>query len=338
MNSISLSIIGFGNVGKGVAEVLYTKNRYFKEKYGAEIKVVSISDSSATLWNSEGINLKEALEVKKSFGSLKFWGQEYEIYSLNPNEVVEEIESDIVVDVTNDPNAGKWHLKALKAGKIVVTSNKPPVVFYYNDLISESHKKRIPYLFEATVMAGTPIITLLRTGMPADSVIKILGVLNGTTTFILNSIENGMDFQKALKRAQELGIAERDPSGDLKGIDAAYKAVILHNLAFRPIDFDKVQIEGIEFLSEDEVRKAKKNGEPFRLLASIEDGKIEVNPTRIPIDSPLAVNGTSNIAIIETDLLGELIIKGPGAGIKETASGVVGDIIRAIRIQNDLTF
>lgn len=330
MSSISLSIIGFGNVGKGVAEVLHHKASYFRKKYKIEIKVVSITDTSATIWASEGVNLREAIEVKTNLGSLKFWGNEYETYDLTPMEVVREIDADLVVDVTNDKNASKWHLKALKRGKGVITSNKPPVVFDYKKLVNTATTKNLPYLFEATVMAGTPIISLLKEGIPADSVKRIFGIFNGTTTFILNSIENGMSFKEALKKAQEMGIAERDPSNDLKGIDAAYKATILHHLSFYPIDFKKVRVNGIENLSEEEIREAKIKGTPIRLVATIEDDKVEVRPTKVHEDGPLAVNGTSNVALIETDLLGELTLKGSGAGIKETASGVVGDIIRAV--------
>ncbi len=329
MNSISLSIIGFGNVGKGVAEVLHQKRAYFKEKYGINIKVISITDTSATIWAQEGINLKEAIEIKNHFNSLSFWGNEYEVYKLDPIEVVKEIDADLIIDVTNDKNASKWHLKALKMGKGIITSNKPPVVFNYKELVSLAAMKNLPYLFEATVMAGTPIINLLKKGLPADSVIRISGVLNGTTTFILNSIETGMKFKEALERAQKAGIAERDPSNDLKGIDAAYKATILHNLSFYPIDFKKVRINGIEHLSEEEIREAKEKGTPLRLVATIEEGNVEVKPTKVHENEPLAVSGTSNVAIIETDLLGELVLKGSGAGVKETASGVVGDIIRA---------
>ncbi|MCA6214001.1 MAG: homoserine dehydrogenase [Thermococcaceae archaeon] len=329
MREISLSLIGFGNVGKGVAGVVLNKQQYFREKYGLEIKVVSITDSTATIWDPNGIDLKEALEIKKSAGSLKFWGNEYEIYELKPSEVVKEVDSDVVVDVTNDKNAAEWHLEALKNEKAVVTSNKPPVVFRYGELIKVSSKKDVPYLFEATVMAGTPIIHLLKSALPADSIERIWGVLNGTTTFILNAMEDGMGFEEALKKAQELGIAERDPSNDIEGIDAGYKGVILHNVAFHQFDFKKAHIEGIEGISEKKIRENFKRGTVTRLVALVEDGRVEIKPRELPINSPLAVRGTSNVALIESDLLGELVIKGAGAGIKETASGVVSDIIRA---------
>lgn len=329
MKEVSLSLIGFGNVGKGIAEVILNKHQCFKEKYGLDIKVVSITDSTATIWDPDGINLKEALEIKRSFGSLKFWGNEYEIYDLKPSEVVREVDSDVIVDVTNDKNAANWHLKALNNGKAVVTSNKPPVVFKYKELLEASAKKNVPYLFEATVMAGTPIISLLRSALLADSIEKIWGVLNGTTTFILNCMEGGMTFEEALKKAQELGIAERDPSNDIKGIDAGYKSVILHNIVFHPFDFKKAHIEGIEEISEREIREDFKKGTVTRLVALVEDGKVEVRPRKLPINHSLAVKGTSNVALIESDLLGELVIKGAGAGVKETASGVVSDIIKA---------
>ncbi|NJF25282.1 homoserine dehydrogenase [Thermococcus sp. Bubb.Bath] len=329
MGEVILSIFGFGNVGRATAQVLLEKAGIFREKYGVNIKVVSISDTSGTVWLPEGIDLPEALLVKENFGKLSKWTNDYEVYNLSPREAVREIDADVVIDVTNDKNAWEWHRTALREGKGVVTSNKPPLAFHYEELIKEAEKRDLPYLFEATVMAGTPIVGLLRGNLRGDTIERIEAVLNATTTFILTEMERGMSFERALERAQKLGIAERDPSGDITGVDAGYKATILHCLAFRPITFNEAKVRGITEVTEGEIERAKARGKTVRLVARVEGGSVTVEPKEIPRDSPLAVESHENAAIIKTDLLGKLVISGAGAGLKETASGVIGDILKA---------
>ncbi|WP_457751065.1 homoserine dehydrogenase [Thermococcus sp.] len=329
MDEVKLNIFGFGNVGRATARILLEKESVFKERYGLVFKVLSISDTSGTVWLPEGIDLHEALLVKENFGKLSAWINDYEVYNLSPTEAVREIEGDLIVDVTNDKNAWEWHMEALKIGKGVVTSNKPPLAFHYSELTEKAEGKGLPYLFEATVMAGTPVIGLLRETLLGDSIESIEAVLNGTTTYILTQMEEGVSFEEALKDAQKLGIAERDPSGDILGIDAGYKATILHCLAFKPITFDEITVRGIADVSMEEVRKSRREGKTIRLVASIEEGAVSVGPREVPRGSPLAVSSTQNAAVMKTDLLGELVIKGAGAGLRETASGVVSDIVKA---------
>nr|WP_206205967.1 homoserine dehydrogenase [Thermococcus sp. JdF3] len=329
VREVKLSLFGFGNVGRAVARVLLSREAFFRERYRLKFRVVSVADTSGVVWLPEGMDLREVLAVKETFGKLSSWTNDYEVYSLTPKEAVREIDADIIVDVTNDKNAHEWHLAALRDGRGIVTSNKPPLAFHYADLIGEAEKRDLPYLFEATVMAGTPIITLLREGILADSIEGMEAVLNATTTFILSQMEMGQDFERALKTAQRLGIAERDPSGDVLGIDAGYKATILHCLAFHPITFDDIAVKGIAEVTSGEVRRARERGRTIRLVAAVERGRVVVEPREVPPGSPLAVESHENAAVIRTDLLGELVIKGAGAGLKETASGVVSDIIKA---------
>lgn len=327
MREVKVQLFGFGNVGRAVARVLLEKERFFREKYGVEFRVVSIADTTGTVWLPEGIDLREALLVKETFGKLSAWTNDYEVYSFSPAETVKEVEADVVIDVTNDRGAYEWHMKALNEGKAVVTSNKPPLAFHYAELIGEAERKGLPYLFEATVMAGTPVIGLLRENLLGDSMKRIKAVLNATTTFILSRMEQGIDFDGAVKQAQELGIAERDPSGDVLGIDAGYKATILHCVAFKPITFDEISVKGIAEVTVDEVKRALSKGKRIRLVATVEDGNVRVAPEEV--SGPLAVSSNENVAVVESDLLGELLIKGAGAGLKETASGVVSDLVKA---------
>ncbi len=329
MREVTLSIFGFGNVGRAVARVLLEKEELFRRKYGLVFKVLSVADTSGTVWLPEGVNLREALLVKESLGRLSSWTNDYEVYSFTPEEAVREIDPDIVIDVTNDRNAHEWHLAALSEGKAIVTSNKPPLAFHYGELMREAEKRGVPYNFEATVMAGTPVVGLLRENLLGDSVVSIEAVLNATTTFILSQMEKGLEFEDALRKAQKLGIAERDPSGDVLGIDAGYKATILHCLAFYPITFNEISVEGITGISRKDVERASEKGKKIRLIATIREGHVRVEPKEVMGDSPLAVGSRENVAVIRTDLLGELLIRGAGAGLKETASGVVSDILKA---------
>ena len=216
-------------------------------------------------------------------------------------------------------------------GRHVVTSNKPPLVFHYIELIQEAAMRGVNYRFEATVMAGTPIITLLQESLLGDEIDSIEGVFNGTTTFILSEMERSLTFDEALKKAQALGIAEANPDVDIKGFDGAYKATILHNVAFEPISFKKVEIRGIDDVSPEDIKSAKAQGNVIRLVAKIEKKRVSVGPVEIPKTSPLAVYGTSNVAVIKSDLMGEIVLRGAGAGVKETASAVVSDIIKCVK-------
>lgn len=324
---VKVQLLGFGNVGRAVARVLIEKKAFFKRRYGLIFRVVSISDRSGTVWLPEGIDLREALLIKENFGKLSAWTNDYEVYNFSPREAVREVDADLVVDVTNDKNAWEWHMEALRGGKGIITSNKPPLAFHYGELIGEAERRGLPYLFEATVMAGTPVIGILRENLLGDTVKRIRAVLNATTTFILSRMEQGVDFERAVRQAQELSIAERDPSGDVLGIDAGYKATILHCVAFRPITFDEIVVRGITEVTVGEVERALARGKRIRLVATVEEGNVRVSPEEV--SGPLAVSSNENGAVIETDLLGKLLVKGAGAGLKETASGVVGDLVKA---------
>jgi homoserine dehydrogenase len=329
LKGVKVSLLGFGNVGRSVARVILEKEAYIREQYGLSLKVVSVSDRSATVWLPEGIDLREALLIKEAFGRLSAWTNDYEVYELSPEEVVGEVDADVVVDVTNDENAHEWHMKALREGRGVVTSNKLPLAFHYGKLVGEAEKRGVSYLFEATVMAGTPLIAILRENLLADRVEAIEAVLNATTTFILSEMERGLTFEEALRRAQELGIAERNPVGDISGLDAGYKATILHCVAFAPLTFREVNVRGIDGIDREKLKEALERGRRIRLIAEVREGDVKVEPREVPAGSPLAVSATENVAIVRTDLLGELVISGAGAGPKETASGVVSDIIKA---------
>lgn len=327
--SLRIILLGFGRVGQAVGEILTRKDGWIRKRYDLSPELIGIADSSGMVFNREGkgIDVEMAMDVKRRSGMVSEYGKRNDLELADTSElevVLEETQPDILVDVSSNDEAFSWHMTALERGIAVVTSNKPPVALHYEELIKLSRRRGVPYLFEATVMAGTPVIALLRRALIGDTVKRISAVLNATTTFILTMMENGAGMDEAVKKAREMGILERDPKKDLDGIDAGYKAAILHDVAFGPIEFNRVKIRGISGLRGEEVR-----GRRVRLVASIEDGRAEVKPVNLPDGHPLVVTGTENAALIETDLLGELLIKGAGGGARETASGVVSDIIEA---------
>jgi len=312
MREVKVSIFGFGTVGRALVEIISEKPRVA----GVEIRVESITDRSGTVWGD--FDPLEAKEVKENTGRISALG-DYDVYSFKPQELVEEIKPDILVDVSSWDGALSMYEVALREGVSVVTSNKPPIAEHYDKLRELAEESKAGIYFESTVMAGTPIIGLLRENLLGENIEEILAVLNASTTFILTRMESGKSFDEAFKEAKSLGILEEDPSKDIDGIDAFYKAKILHWVAYGEPP-EKTERIGIR-----EVKDAKN----VRLVAKVSKGKISVKPRKLEENSPLLVSGIYNAAIIRTNNLGELVLKGKGGGGRVTASGVFTDIVKA---------
>ncbi|AEC52403.1 homoserine dehydrogenase [Pyrococcus sp. NA2] len=308
---VKISIFGFGTVGRALAEIIAESPRI----YNIELQVISITDRSGTIWGD--FDILEAKEVKESTGKLSSMG-DYEVYNFTPQELIEEVRPDILVDVSSWDGAFKLYEFALKEGVSIVTSNKPPIAEHYKELIDMARENKVGIFFESTVMAGTPIIGLLRENLLGERIEEIKAVLNASTTFILTSMEKGMSLDEAVKEAKSLGILEEDPSKDIDGIDAYYKARILHWVSYGEPPEEEERI-GIR-----EVRDARN----VRLVAEISRGRVKVMPRKLESESPLLVSGVMNAAIIKTNNL-EVVLKGPGGGGRVTASGVFTDIIKA---------
>jgi homoserine dehydrogenase len=225
---------------------------------------------------------------------------------------------------------------ALERGAHAITANKGPIVYAYEELrsLAASHRRR--FLFESTVMDGMPIFSLFQKDLPLVQVKGFRGILNSTTNLMLSEMESGLSYEQALARAQQLGIAETDPSHDVDGWDAAVKtAVLVRVLMEQPIQLAEVRREGIRKLTADEVRTARSQGKPYKLLcqAGCEDGRViaRVGPEQIPLSDPLAwVQGTSSIVEFETDLLPGFAIRETNPGLEATAYGMLADFVRAV--------
>ncbi len=328
-----ISIIGFGAVGQGVAKVLLRKREMFQNN-GMDIKVVAIADSMSSLISSEGIDLEKALQAKKTSGRI---GNEINTGD-SALEVIEGVDHELMVEATpTDIKTGEpalTHiLTALGSGKHVVTSNKGPLIHKHAALMNTARDNDVLLRYEATVGGAMPIINLIQENLASNTIHRIEGILNGTCNYILTRMaDEGLDYHYALLEAQELGIAEKDPSYDVMGIDAASKLVILANTAYgNNATFDDVQITGITEVTPEALELADKNGYTIRLVGEAGNDLLTVAPKLVSKKHPLAIRGTLNIATIHTDLSKTITVSGPGAGSIETASAILSDIIHVYR-------
>ena len=332
-----LAFVGFGTVGRGLADLLLEKKEELKRKYGMEYRVVAISDIRVgSILDDRGIDLREALRLADAGTSLETLPAQKK--GLSAIETVRESHSNAVVEVTwtniVDGEPGYSHIKtALSLGKHVVTTNKGPISLYYRELMRLADEKNVRLKFKGTVLSGTPAFNLFDGPLAGCSVSSIRGIVNGTTNYILTEMEKGFDYKGALKEAQQMGYAEADPTMDVEGGDAAAKITILSNVLLdaniRP---DMVKRKGISSIIEGEVLSAKKRGERIKLIASAERRgsaiMAEVSPVHVPVSDPLAsIMGVMNALTFETDCLGNFTVVGPGAGRRATGYALLTDLI-----------
>jgi homoserine dehydrogenase len=332
MKTVKLIIVGFGTIGKGVLEVLRMKRRYVAERYGADLVVAAVCEVTGTLINPKGVDIDSALEYALK-GKLKEHPDWKPVKSL---DAIKDIEADIVLELTpGDIKTGEPGLShilaALESGKNVVTSNKSPLALKFRELTALAEKKGLFLGYEATVGGAIPIINLYRDNLEINQVNSIYGILNGTSNFILTKMfEEDVALDTALKEAQELGIAERDPTYDINGVDTAVKLVILANsLMDKRISYKDISVTGIKEVSSDSLELAKKHGCAIKLIGDVVN--MEVSPRLVPLNHPLNVSGTLNAIMLDTDIAGTLTLVGHGAGKIQTASSVFSDIMDIVR-------
>jgi len=257
----------------------------------------------------------------------------------DPFQVVNDPTVDIVVEVMGglDP-AGDLILAALEAGKPVISANKELIAARGPELIAAAERSGVPFLFEAAVGGGIPIIRPLSETLAGETVTRILGIVNGTTNYILTKMaDEGASYAEALEEATDLGFAEPDPTADVSGADAAAKAAILASLAFGTwVGFDDVHFEGIESIAVQDMVFAEEFGYTIKLVGICERSgggvSARVHPAMVPIEHPLAsIRGATNAVFIEGPSIDSLLFAGPGAGGEPTATAVLGDVIDAAR-------
>ncbi len=330
MKTVRLSIIGFGAVGQGVAQAILLKNEYFN-KQGIDLCVVGLADSKGCEVNLNGIDLKNALLRKKQRGIIATDTQ-------NALDIIRDVEHDIVVEATptnienGEPGLSNM-LAAFNSGKHVVTSNKGPLALRFNELKECAEDNGLLFRYEATVGGAVPIFNLVHEALSGNTVIGVEGILNGTTNYILTRMaEERLPYEHVLREAQELGIAETDPTYDVEGIDSACKLVIIANSIFgQAATYHDVNITGITKITPEALELAGNNNYVVKLICEVGNGTLTVAPRLVPKRHPLAVGGTLNVASILTDLAGRITISGKGAGSIETASSILSDILYIVR-------
>jgi len=293
-----LAFIGFGVVGQGLTEILLEKKDMLSEKYNFNYKIVAISDIiKGSVYDENGLDMEKILKIVKNKKKL----DEYPsgIKGMDSLATIKETNSDTIVEVTyTDVKTGEpalTHIKtAFESGKNVVSTNKGPVVKQPVELIEMAKSNNVQYGFEGVVMAGTPVLNLVKYSLAGNRIRSFKGILNGTTNYILTRMEEGMDYNDALKKAQELGYAEADPTGDVEGLDALGKVVILTNVVLeKKLSWKDVERKGITEITKDDVKKAKEEGKRWKLIGSCEvkpDGsvKAKVWPEKLDLSDPLS--------------------------------------------------
>ena len=313
-SSITLGLIGFGNVGQGVHSIVKTNQSTIQDRLGqsVDIKTICVRD------------------IKKYEGKANG-----AVLTTDVNDIFSDPDIDIVVEVIGGENpAYDYITQALKHKKYVVTANKELIAKHKKTFFELARENDVDIFFEASVGGGIPIIKSFKVGYSANQIESVYGILNGTTNFILTKLfEDQQEFSTVLKEAQALGFAEADPTADISGLDAAYKIVILTAVALKlNIQIDDVYYEGIEAIQLKDIQYLDDLGYRVRLIAKSKRSAngvfVSVYPTAIKSDHPLATVRNEFNAIFSTgNMVGESMIYGKGAGSLPTGSAVMSDIL-----------
>lgn len=341
--SMNIALLGFGNVGRALAEMLIAKRETLVNRYGIEFQVVGISTGRhGHAMAREGLDLAAALDCVRAGRNLSELTQGPPATSAE--DFVLRCPADLVLEsIPTNPHDGEPALNytrtLLDRGRHVVSANKGPAVFAQRELAETARREGVGYFFESSVLGGVPIFALLREGMPAAELLRLEGILNSTTNYILDRMATeGVSFDNALRAAQEIGVAETDPTLDVDGWDASIKIAILANVSMgaslRPAD---VQRTGIRGITAENIQAAAAEGEVYRLICRAQrdaDGLVRasVQPERVPAASRYGlVRGTGSILHIESDTLGNIALVDQGAGVEATAYGMLADMINLAR-------
>ena len=320
MNSINVGILGLGTVGGGAFQILERNAARIQSRVGAPIVLTRVATRTP----------QRAIDA----------GLDAAIVSDDVEALLNDDSIDIVAELIGgiEP-ARSYILRALESGKSVVTANKELIAKHGPELRAAAEKAGVDVLFEGAVGAGIPLIKSLRESLAGNEILEVMGILNGTTNFILTKMtQQGADFGETLAEAQKLGYAEADPTADVDGYDALYKLAILAGICFdTPVDIGDIYREGIRKVSARDIDYATELGFVIKLIAlgrRDPDGRLElrVHPTLLPKNHPLAsVNDSFNAVWVRGDAVGDVMFYGRGAGDLPTGSAVVADVIEAAR-------
>lgn len=316
---INIGLIGLGVVGCGALKVLLENKGEIERKVGSRIEVIKIADKDLTS--------PRPVEFDRS------------ILTSDVSDVLDNPDVDIVIELIGGVHPAKeFILRALRNGKHVVTANKELIAKEGSEILAEADSRSLDFYFEGSVGGGIPIIRPLKACLAANTILEVMGIVNGTTNYILTKMAHeGREFGDVLAEAQKAGYAEFDPTADIEGYDARYKIAILASIAFTSrIPLEDVFCEGITKITEYDIEYARELGYTIKLLAIAkragEKLEVRVHPTLIPLSHPLAsVNDVYNGIYIKGDFVQDVMFYGRGAGSLPTGSAVAGDVIDIAR-------
>ena len=338
-----LALLGFGNVGQALIELLIEKKKTLQEDLGIYFKVVgAASGSHGAGIDPRGYSLEKLLQSYREGSSL-------DEISLVPvtgsQEFIQKCGADVLFETTpvnyQDGQPALDYIKdGLKKGMHAITANKGPVVHGYQELTKLAKKNGVCFFFESAVMDGAPVFSIARCGLPGAHIKGISGIFNSTTNLILTRMERGETLEEAIAYAQSIGIAETDPSGDVDGWDASVKVAALVTVMMdKPLTPDQVDRTGIRGLTPEMIQDASENGKRWRLVCSarLDDQSqnhvdAKVHPEMVDQRSPFYnITGTTSILQIESDVLGKLTLIEEDPSPKTTAYGLLADFLNAIQ-------
>jgi len=322
-------IVGFGTIGRSVAKLLAEKREELLKGYGLRPDIVAIVDSKGAAIDEKGLDTDEVLKRKASKGTVASGGDD-----LTAAEVTEQLEAEVLIEATpTNYKTGEPGLSNIRNGMRrkmnVVTVNKGPLALALPSLLELAHHNGVQIRFSGSVGGGIPILDLAKKCILGNRINSVKAILNGTTNYILTRMsEAKIPMNIALREAQEAGYAETDPTHDINGTDTAAKLSIIANWVMdMNVSINDVKTRGITEITISHVDEALKNNSYIKLVGSIANGELRVEPRPIPRNHPLCVNGTLNAVVFETELSREITLVGHGAGGVETASAVLRDLI-----------
>jgi homoserine dehydrogenase len=319
MKPVKVGLLGLGTVGTGVVRIVEGHQEDLSSQVGSPITIERIAVKHLEKYRSINVDQNKLTE--------------------DPWAVIRDPEIDVIVEVMGGIEQTKAYiLEALERGKHIVTANKDLMALHGAEILAKAQEKQCDVFYEASVAGGIPIIRTLIEGFSSDRIMKIMGIVNGTTNFILTKMsQEGASYEDVLAEAQELGYAEADPTSDVEGLDAARKMAILGTLGFRTnVELHDVTVKGISQVTKEDIAYAKRLGYEMKLLGIAErqddEFSITVQPTMVRKGHPIAaVNGVFNAVYVYGEAVGETMFYGAGAGEMPTATSVVADLVAIIK-------
>ncbi|ANY70362.1 homoserine dehydrogenase [Paenibacillus sp. BIHB 4019] len=319
MKPIKVGLLGLGTVGTGVVRIVEGHQEDLQSQTGSAIEIAKVLVSNKSKARDISIDPSKLTE--------------------DPWEIIHNPDIDVIVEVMGGIEQTKQYIiEALSRGKHVVTANKDLMALHGTEILAVAQEHGCDVLYEASVAGGIPIIRTLIEGFSSDRITKIMGIVNGTTNYILTKMsQEGASYSDVLKEAQALGYAESDPTSDVEGLDAARKMTILATLGFRAnVALEDVSVQGISSVSREDIQYAKRLGYELKLLGIAErqddEFSISVQPTMVKHSHPIAsVNGVFNAVYVHGEAVGETMFYGPGAGGMPTATSIVADLVAVVK-------